>query len=199
MMDREKILESFSRKGFQAKYFHAKEEALSYLEMTIRDKRIGIGGSISIKELGLYDVLKGKNHISWHWITNDRDTRIEALNSDVYILSANGVSTDGALVNIDGSGNRVAASLYGPQKVIYIIGKNKLEPNLERAIWRARSIAAPKNALRFNLNTPCAKSNEPKCYDCNSPDRICNGIVIVERPMKGQEVEVIFIDEDLGY
>ena len=197
--NKEKIQSSFERKGFKTQFFETKEEALSYLDQSLDGKEIGIGGSLSVKEIGLYDVLSKHNNIHWHWVDNSKDTRLKAIMSEVYILSANGVSETGELVNIDGSGNRLASSLFGPKKIIYIIGKNKIEPNLERAIWRAKNIAAPKNALRFNLNTPCVKAGGKMCFDCNSPDRICNGLLVVSNPMKSQEVELIFIDEELGY
>ena len=199
MIDKEKLLSTFKARGFKPLFFDSKEEALSYLVSTIKNKEVGIGGSLSVKELGLYEAIKDHNNVHWHLVTNDRETRISELLSDIFILSANGVSETGELVNIDGSGNRLSASLFGPQKVIYIIGKNKLEPTLDRAIWRARNIAAPKNALRFGLNTPCVKAGGTKCFDCNSKDRICNGFLVIANPMKGQEVELIFINEELGY
>lgn len=197
MIDKEKLASVFERKGFKTSFFDRKESAIEYLANTIVDKKVGIGGSMTAKELGLYDELIKKNQVAWHWVVNDKETRSAELASEVFILSANGVSETGELINIDGGGNRVAASLYGPEKVIYIIGRNKVETSFEKALWRARNIAGVKNAQRFGLNTPCVKGN--KCFDCNSPDRICNGFVIVTHPMKGQSVELVFIDEDLGY
>ena len=121
------------------------------------------------------------------------------MESTVYILSANGVSETGELVNIDGSGNRLAASLFGPKKVYYIIGKNKIEPDLKSAMDRARNTACTKNAMRFQIKTPCVANGGDKCYDCNSPARICNAFLILERPCSGMEVELLFVDEELGF
>ena len=118
----------------------------------------------------------------------------------MYISSANGVAETGELVNIDGTGNRVAATLYGPEKVYFIVGINKLTPTLEAAIWRARNIASPLNAKRLGRKTPCALSEVMKCYDCQSPERICRGMTIHMGPMKGVgETIVVLIDEELGY
>ena len=88
---------------------------------------------------------------------------------------------------------------YGPGRVIFVIGKNKIEKDLESAMYRARNIASPQNAMRSNLDTPCVKNGGTKCFDCNHPKRICNGFSIISRPMLGQEVEVLFVDESLGY
>jgi hypothetical protein len=105
----------------------------------------------------------------------------------------------GEILNIDGTGNRVSATLYGHKKVYFIIGVNKIAPDFESALWRARNIASPKNAPRLNRNTPCALKAD-KCYDCSSPERICNGLVVYWHTMKGnKETEVVIINQDLGY
>ena len=121
------------------------------------------------------------------------------MDSTVYILSANGVSETGELVNIDGTGNRAAASLFGPERVFYVIGRNKIAPDLHSAIARAKNTACTKNARRLGVKTPCTASGELHCYDCNSPARICSATVILERPCNGMTVELVFINEDLGY
>ena len=121
------------------------------------------------------------------------------MESTVYILSANGVAETGELVNIDGTGNRLAASLFGPKRVYYIIGKNKIAPDLASAVERARNTACTKNAMRFQIHTPCVADGGKKCYDCNSPERICNAFLILERPLNGMEVELLFVDEELGF
>ena len=102
-------------------------------------------------------------------------------------------------MNIDGTGNRVAAALYGHERVIYVVGKNKLAPTLEEAIARARSIAAPMNARRLQKKTPCALAEPMRCHDCRSPERICNGLTVLARPMGGTPTEVLIIGETLGY
>ena len=103
----------------------------------------------------------------------------------------------GEILNIDGTGNRVASTLYGHNKVYFIIGINKIAPDFESALWRARNIAAPKNAQRLNRNTPCAVKGD-RCYDCKSPDRICRGLTVLWGPMMGMETEIVLIDEPLG-
>ena len=108
------------------------------------------------------------------------------------------------MVNIDGTGNRVAGSLFGHEKVYFIVGTNKIEPDLEKAVWRARNVAAPKNSLKYDLPTPCVinykRTGELKCFDCRRPERICNGIITYLRKMNDiDEVEVILIDEDMGF
>ena len=199
MIDKEKLSASFGKKGCVVAFFDTKEDVSNYIDKLIDGKDVGIGGSMTVKELGLYDMLSKHNKVHWHLVDNRREVRMEEIESDVFILSANGVSEQGEIVNIDGTGNRLASSLYGPRTIVYIIGKNKIEPNLERAIWRARNIAAPKNAKRFNLDTPCVKAGATRCFDCNSKERICNGFLVVTRPMNGQDVHILFVDEDLGY
>ena len=104
----------------------------------------------------------------------------------------------GELINIDGNGNRVASSLYGHKKVWFIVGRNKLAPTYEEALWRARNIAAPKNAQRLGRKTPCAVHGD-RCYDCKSPERICRGLVVLWEAVANMEMEVVLIDQDLGY
>lgn len=199
MIDWKKLEAIFSSKGFDTSFFETKEDATDYLSSKLKGMKIGIGGSMTVKELSLYEKLIKDNEVIWHWVDNSRETRTKELTSDVFILSANGVSSTGEIVNIDGVGNRLAASLYGPEKVIYVIGRNKIEPTLEKAIYRARNVAAVKNAERFSTKTPCNLSDKKHCYDCKSTERICNAFVIITNPMKGQKVELVFIDEDLGY
>ena len=143
------------------------------------------------------------NKVIWHWdkalvekegLKGVRDLAAEA---DIYITSVNGVSEDGTLINIDGAGNRISSTAYGHEKVYFIIGRNKVEENFEKALFRARNIAAPKNAQRLKKKTPCAVKGD-KCYDCNSPERICRGFMIIERAISSMKMEVIVIDEDLG-
>ena len=198
-MDRELIKKNFENKGFKVSFFDTKEAAADYLYGSLEGKKLAFGGSSTLKDMGLYEKLSEKNEVIWHWIENTRETKMKALTVDVYLLSANGVSAKGDLVNIDGAGNRVAAALFGPGKVVYVIGKNKIEADLEAAMFRARNVASPKNAMRFGLDTPCVKAGGTKCFDCNHPQRICNGFTIVSRPMMKQEVEVLFIDEELGF
>lgn len=195
MINREKLEKAFASRGFSVVFSDTKEDALSYLVDYIGTRRAAFGGSVTLEELGLYDALKERP--IWHWRDSGGDPRRMGLNSDVYVLSANGVSEDGCIINIDGSGNRVASSLFGPKEVIYVIGRNKVEETYEKALWRARNIAAVKNAIRLNRNTPCVKNG--RCMDCESEERICRGFVTITHPMNSQRVLLLFVDEDLGY
>ncbi len=120
------------------------------------------------------------------------------MNTDYFFLSVNGLTENGDIVNLDSEGNRLAGSLFGHKKVFYVIGTNKISENLEKAIWRVRNVASPKNAMRFNLKTPCAIKGD-KCYDCKSPQRICSSLLIHYKKPNSSEAEVILIDETLGF
>ena len=127
-MDYGKLKKSFEDHRFLTSYFETKEEAASYLKEKIRGERVGFGGSMTCQEMGLYELLKENNQVIWHWKDElpAAEARRAAMDSTVYILSANGVSETGELVNIDGTGNRAAASLFGPERVFYVIGRNRL-------------------------------------------------------------------------
>ena len=196
-MEQELLKNNFERHGFKTSFFDTKEAALDYLKDQISGKKVAIGGSVTAQEMGLYEALSEKNEVIWHWKKVGRETLVEARSAEVYITSAKGVSKTGELVNIDGTGNRVSQTLFGPEKVYFVIGNNKVCPDLTSAMERAKQIAAPKNAARLQVQTPCAKTGV--CVDCNSPARICHSIVILERPSNGMEVEVVFVDEEMGY
>lgn len=196
-MNKETLRNNFENHGFKTTFFETKEEVVSYLKNTVKNTVVGIGGSMTVTELDLYKQLRDENTVIWHYVSTGQDTRMATSHSTVYILSANGVSMTGELVNIDGSGNRLAYSTFGPSRVIYIIGMNKVVPTLDDAIFRAKNIASPLNAKRLNRNTPCA-ANADRCYDCNSEERICHATLIVERPTV-RDTEIIFVNQDLGY
>ena len=171
-MEQELLKNNFERHGFKTSFFDTKEAALDYLKDQISGKKVAIGGSVTAQEMGLYEALSEKNEVIWHWKKVGRETLVEARSAEVYITSANGVSKTGELVNIDGTGNRVSQTLFGPEKVYFVIGNNKVCPDLTSAMERAKQIAAPKNAARLQVQTPCAKTGV--CVDCNSPARICH-------------------------
>lgn len=192
------LKEAFEKKGFETCYFATAAEAVEYLKEEIKGTTVAFGGSVTLQQMGLYEALRDQNQMVWHWRCMTVDVMKMAQNAKVYLTSANGVSETGELVNIDGRGNRVAASLFGPEHTYYVIGKNKLAKDLHSALYRAKNIAAPKNAQRLGKKTPCAVKAD-KCYNCSSPDRICNATVIVERPLTGMKTTLLFIDEELGY
>ncbi|MEA5048603.1 MAG: lactate utilization protein [Eubacteriales bacterium] len=199
-MDVSRTMESLIRKGFSARYFETAKEAADYLAGSIQGKTVGIGGSMTIEKMGLYELLLKNNTVYWHWKTGEDQTRVDAAHADVYLTSANAIAETGEIVNIDGSGNRVAATLYGHERVVFVAGVNKLAPDYESAVYRARNVAAPLNAKRLQCKTPCAVSKEMKCYDCSSEDRICHGIATLFLPMGGVGVtEVVLVGESLGY
>ena len=196
MTDWTKLTKHLEERGFTPKVFATKEEAADYLDREIDGVSVAFGGSMTVQEMGLYPRLAAHNNALWHW---DRGGLMEALATDVYITSVNGLAETGELINIDGTGNRVASTLYGHKKVYFVVGRNKVAPDYDAALWRARNIASPKNAQRIGVDTPCAVKGD-KCYDCKSPQRICRGLVVLWEKPKGTEVmEVILIDEDLGY
>lgn len=192
----ETVKKNLEGRGFLVSTFATAAEAADYLNGAIDQTTVGFGGSLTLKEMGLYEKLSGHNEVIWHWV-NGLETRGEAAGTEVYITSVNGLCEDGQLINIDGAGNRVASTLFGHKKVYFVIGKNKLAPTYDEALWRARNIAAPKNAQRLGKKTPCAVNGD-RCYDCKSPDRICRGLVVHWGPIMGVEMEVVLVDEDLG-
>lgn len=198
-MTLENAKKNLEARGFIAKVFATAAEAAAYLDGAIDGTTVAFGGSITLQQMGLKEKLETHNDVAWHW-TDGPEAHSRAMQAQVYITSANGLAETGEIINIDGAGNRVAGTLYGHKRVYFVIGRNKLAPTYEEALWRARNIAAPKNAQRLGKKTPCAVKGD-RCYDCKSPDRICRGLVVLWEPMMGMEqsTEVILVDEDLGY
>lgn len=198
-MQTERLQENLTRRGFSLAAFPDRASALAYLNEKIDGVTVGIGGSMTVKELGLYDSLAAHNTVHWHMLSGGK---IEDANqAEVYISSLNGLAETGELINIDGTGNRVSATSYGAKRVYFVVGRNKLAADFDKALWRARNIAAPKNAARFGTKTPCVtKEGEPRCYDCSSPERICKELLVLwQKPRPILSMEVVLIDEDLGY
>lgn len=196
MADFTAVEQALRQRGYTVHVFERGVEAADYLNGAIDGVSVGIGGSVTVQQLGLYDRLAQHNQVYWHW-QGGPEQRAKAAQADVYLTSANGLAETGEILNIDGTGNRVASTLYGHKKVYFVIGANKLAPTRDEALWRARNIAAPLNARRLGKKTPCAVNGD-RCYDCKSPDRICRGLVELWGPMMGMETEVILINEDLG-
>lgn len=201
-MNLEKTIENFKNNGYTVSYFETAEKASEYLNEKIDGVTVSSGGSMTVNEMGLIDSLSKHNTYISHWNPPEGMTAEQvlqqAMHTDVYLLSANGASETGELINIDGTGNRISSSLYGHQKVYYILGINKFEPDLESAIKRARNIASPPNAKRLGKNTPCAVKGD-KCYNCNSPDRICKAMSIHFKKVNSCETEIVIVGEKLGF
>ena len=195
-MDFTTIKKNLERNQFAVSCFEAVEAANDYLAEKIEDETVGFGGSVTLQEMGLYERLEKSNTVLWHWV--DPECRLRQLECTTYISSVNGAAETGELVNIDGTGNRVACTLFGPKKIYFIVGSNKICPDLPSAMERAQKVAGPLNAKRANFDTPCVKTG--KCHDCKSPQRICRGMVIHLRPMLWAEhTEVVLVDKKLGY
>lgn len=157
------------------------------------------GGSVSTQKIGLKDALiyGDYNFIDRDTYENKEEAALKAYSADVYLGSCNAISEDGVLVNIDGNSNRVSAYAYGPKMLVLIVGMNKIAKDTDAALKRARNTAAPINAQRFNLNTPCAKTGS--CMNCMSPDTICCQFLITRFSRHKDRIHVILVNEDLGY
>lgn len=192
-----KGLESRNMSGYYAK---TKEEALSLaLSLIPEGSTATMGGGVSVHEIGLVDALKNGNY---HFIDRDaasdkRAAMLAAYDADVFLASSNAITNDGILVNIDGNANRISAIAHGPKKVILIVGMNKVCSDLDGAMKRARNVAAPINAQRFGLSTPCSKTGA--CMDCKSPDTICCQFLITRFSRHSGRIHVILVDDTLGF
>lgn len=174
----------------------AKEIAVS---MLFDGCKIAHGGSVSIEEIGLMPEIKsGKyNYIDRNAASDKRKAELEAYDSDVFFGSVNAITEDGILINIDGNSNRISAYAYGPKKVVLIVGMNKVAKDIDSAIKRARNIAAPINAQRFNLDTPCSKTGS--CLNCKSPDTICCQFLITRASRHKDRIHIILVNDEIGF
>lgn len=166
-------------------------------------KTVGIGGSITIREIGLMSKLEKQGNVLFdHWkpeLTQDELLKIRKAqrSCDVFITSSNAITLNGEIVNTDGFGNRIASMVFGPKEVIIVVGRNKIVKDVQEAINRIRRVAAPMSAKRFGANPPCVEL--VRCIDCDSPDRICRATLILERKPFSTDIFVILVQEDLGY
>lgn len=198
----EQLKKNLEEKGYEVLTFADGEEAAEMIDRRIDGKTVGIGGSVTVHQIGLYEKLKSHNTVYWHDDVPEGMTAVQArtaaTRAQVYISSVNGIAETGEIVNIDNTGNRVAAISYGPETVYLILGKNKIAKDLEAAIWRARNVAGPLNAKRLNRRTPCAVKAD-RCYDCKSPDRICRNLSVLWTKPAGAQYTVVLIDGEYGY
>lgn len=197
MTDFTNVRQNLLERGYAVREFATGAEAAAYLNTVIDEQTVGIGGSSTVKALGLYELLGSHNAVCWHWMQEPVSARKQAMQTDVYLTSVNALAETGELINIDGTGNRVASTLFGHKKVYFLIGRNKLMPDYDSAVLRARNVAAPQRAKQLNAKTPCAEKAD-RCYDCKAPGRICRGMVTLWGPMASMEAEILLIDEDLG-
>lgn len=188
---------------FEACYCTNGEEARkAALAMIPEGASVGWGGTVTAEAIGLLNAVRtGPYHAIDRDTAKTREERVkimkQAMLADVFITSANAISMDGQLVNIDGTGNRVAAMVYGPDSVIVVAGMNKVAQTLEDAVTRARTVAAPMNTQRFQIQTPCKATGV--CADCRSDDCVCNQILITRNSSPFGRIKVILVGEDLGF
>ena len=195
-MNIEKTVSNLKIRGFQVSCFNTSAEAAEYLNSAIKGTSVGIGGSKTIEALGLYETLSENNTVYWHWKVPGRPTLDIAATTDVYMCSANAISEDGEIFNIDGNGNRIASTVFGHKKIYIVAGVNKICPDFDSALHRARNVAGVKNCKRFNKPTPC--SLDDTCHDCMNPERICRALTVLMMPINGMETEIVLINEELG-
>ena len=198
-----KVIRGLESRNMTGYYAATKEEALAKaLELIPEGSSIAMGGAMSAHEIGLVEALKTGNY---NFIDRDKATNAEekraamlaAYGADFFLSSTNAMTEDGELVNIDGNSNRVSAICQGPKKVLFIVGMNKVCSDLDGAMKRARNVAAPINAQRFGLATPCAKTGA--CMDCKSPDTICCQFLITRFSRHKDRIHVILVNDDLGF
>ena len=185
----DKVASALMKRGFEAVAVSSRDEALRLvLDEAENAQSVGWGGSETVKEIGARDALAASG----------KKICDHQLEMDLFLLSANALTADGRIVNIDGRGNRVAASIAGPKRVVYVVGRNKIvEGGIDEAVARIKRCACPPNCRRLGKRTPCAETGV--CGDCDSPDRICKVTAVFDRKPTGASVKVILVDEDLGY
>lgn len=195
MTDFGKLADTLLSLGYTVQYFDTAAQAADYLDQQIDGQTVGIGGSVTIRDMNLYPRLAAHNQVAWHW---EGSTLSEAASTQVYISSVNALAETGEIINIDGHGNRVASTIYGHKMVYLVVGANKIAPDYDAALWRARNVASPKNAQRLNKNTPCALKGD-RCYNCKSPDRICRAMSVFWCKPTSSAIEIILVGEELGF
>ena len=199
----ERVIKGLESRNMEGHYAETREEALKIaLEMIPEGSRIGWGGSSSVDEIGLRDVVCSGNYTVYNRDTcatpeEKRAVELQCMGCDYFLCSTNAMTEDGILVNIDGKGNRVAAITWGPACVLMIVGMNKVVKDLDAAWSRARNLAAPVNAQRFDIATPCKKTGA--CADCKSPDTICSQFLVTRYSKVPQRIKVILVNDELGY
>ncbi len=199
----ETLIKNLKRRHIEGYYCATGDDAVKKVSELIADgSSVTWGGTMTVRDLGIPEALKRRGTLE----VLDRDLvetpeekqamYLRAFSTDVYLTSANAISEDGVIVNIDGNGNRVAAITWGPKKVIFVIGLNKVAQNVEAALARARSTASPINAARFDIKTPC--QTDGTCHNCNSAESICNYVHFLRNSPRERHI-VVLVGEELGY
>jgi L-lactate utilization protein LutB len=200
----ENVKRALERNGMQATVVATGKEACREALSTIPGGAgVGLGGSKTVKEIGLLGALREGDYRLFDQYREglsreeSTDLRKQGTHADYFVSGSNAITDDGKIVNVDGMGNRLAGFCFGPRRVVIIAGRNKVVTDLDAALARVRNVAAPINARRFGLKTPCAVTG--RCTDCDSPERICNLTLIIERQKAEGRIKVILVNEDLGY
>lgn len=194
------VIKGLKSRNMNGYYASSREEALRIaLELIPEGSSVTMGGAMSAHEIGLVDALKNGNYqfIDRDAYEDKRAAMLAAYDADVFLSSANAITSDGVMVNIDGNSNRVSAIAQGPKKVVFIVGMNKVCGDVDGAIKRARNVAAPINAQRFGLSTPCSKTGA--CMNCKSPDTICCQFLITRFSRHTGRIHVILVNDNLGF
>lgn len=200
----QKAVKSLGKNGFTAVYCQTGKEAFDYIVREAEGANtVGLGGSMTVVDLGVAEKLKelGKELLNHGVPGLSPEERLDILRRqltcDLFLAGANALTLSGCLVNIDATGNRVGAMAFGPKKVIVVAGRNKLAADVDEALKRVKSCAAPPNARRLKTSTPCATTGF--CADCSSPDRICRITSIIEKKPRLSDIRVLVVNEDMGY
>lgn len=173
------------------------------LELVPHGSTVGYSGSITLETIGILDKIRAGDYVFFDrarvvkYSKDSYDLGHQAQHADYFLSGTNAITKKGQIVNVDRTGNRVSSLIYGPNHVVIVIGKNKIVPDVDAALKRIKEVAAPLNAKRMKVNTPCALTG--KCGDCNSADRLCCNTVIIEKQFKKNRMEIILVDQDLGY
>ncbi len=196
----QKVIRGLQSRNMTGWYAASKEEALKKaLELIPEGSSVTMGGAMSAHEIGLVEAVRKGNYnfIDRDAMEDKRAAMLAAYDADVFLSSANAITEDGVMVNIDGNANRVSAIAQGPKKVLFIVGMNKVCDDVDGAVKRARAVAAPANAQRFGLSTPCSKTGS--CMNCKSPDTICCQILITRFSRHPGRIHVILVNDSLGF
>lgn len=200
----EKTINSLKKNRIASVVFESGNDVLEYLDSIIEDAAIvGVGDSVTLETIGIYDYLKNRNVVYLDKYDKTlgklekRELYLKNFNSDYFFSSANAISSDGKIYNMDGNGSRVAPIIYGPKKVLIISGINKIVKDEKDAVLRIKKIAAPRDAKRLEKKTPCSITGE--CMDCKSVDKICNYFSVIQGQFDDSRIKVIFVKQELGY
>lgn len=196
----QKVIKGLSSRNMTGYYASSAEEAKKIaLDLIPEGSTVTMGGGMSVHEIGLVDALKNGNYnfLDRDKAEDKRAAMLAAYDADFFLSSCNAITEDGVLINIDGNANRVSAICQGPKKVLFIVGMNKVCSDVDGAMKRARNVAAPINAQRFGLDTPCSKTGS--CMNCKSPDTICCQFLVTRFSRHADRIHVILVNDTLGF